>query len=155
MSLVIADCYKDNMLILSDAKITSDGGYRGSEDKDAWRNVEKYGCIKTYLLYGSISVSFAGDWTFMNQFMEWLVEEGPQEFTIKELLIKLLALNIKSNENTDFLLCTFIPKEHLSIRSKMENVNKFPPAGLEIMKLSVYIKKRSFNYKTISKISVT
>lgn len=105
MSLVIADCYKDNMLILSDAKITSDGGYRGIKDKEVWRNVEKYGCIKTYLLCSSISVSFAGDWAFMNQFMEWLIEVGPQEFTIKELLIKLLALNIKSDGNTDFLLC--------------------------------------------------
>lgn len=110
MSLVIADCYKDNMLILSDAKITSDGGYRGIEDKEVWRNVEKYGCIKTYLLYGSISVSFAGDWAFMNQFMEWFIEEGPQEFTIKELLIKLLTLNIKSDGNTDFLLCHLSPK---------------------------------------------
>lgn len=116
MSLVIADCYKDNMLILSDAKITSDGGYRGIEDKEVWRNVEKYGCIKTYLLSDSISVSFAGDWAFMNQFMEWLIEVGPQGLTIEDLLIKLVALNIKSNGNTDFLLCHLHPKESFAFK---------------------------------------
>lgn len=91
MSLIVARKYKDNLIILSDTKLT----YRHEE-----RNRPQDGTIKTIALSPHIAVCYAGDTHFAELALKEIADKLDEAF-IKSILLKY---HRESGQGTDFIL---------------------------------------------------
>ncbi|WP_273321176.1 hypothetical protein [Vallitalea guaymasensis] len=96
MSLVVARKIKNNIIIMSDTKLT----YKDKVE----RNKITSGTIKTVIIGKEINLSFAGETLYAKEALNW-IEENQQKINVNDLIVYLENINKKSEFETDFILC--------------------------------------------------
>lgn len=91
MSLIVARKYNDNLIILSDTKLT----YRYEE-----KNSPKDGTIKTIILSSNKAVCYAGD----VHFAELALKEIAEDLDVSRIESILMKYHHESEQATDFIL---------------------------------------------------
>lgn len=102
MSLIVVDKYNDYLAIFSDTKITFEAMNKIPNEVE--HNILKYGCLKSYIISDNVCISFAGQLYYMNLFMKWFIDDMDGNCSINQVVNKLVELNIRSNNSTDFII---------------------------------------------------
>lgn len=97
MTLIVARIQGKNLQIDSDNIITDPNESKGV------RNIQK-GIIKTIILNGNLSVSYAGDVEYAQKTINEIYELN--DFSLEHIKNKLLNANINSSAQVDFILAT-------------------------------------------------
>jgi tetratricopeptide (TPR) repeat protein len=100
MSLIVARKHKNNLIVLSDTKLT----YRHEE-----RNSPRDGTIKTIILSPDVAVSYAGD----VYFAEEALKEVGDSVEVSDIESILLKYHNESRRTTDFILAVGFDNPYL------------------------------------------
>lgn len=106
MSLVVAKKEDFNIYIVSDTKLTNPHGV----NREILEAPEELSAIKTVIINPYIAISFAGVATNAKQAIAVCRK---LDYNINEIINHLLETNIKSGNETEFIVCINLPPFHI------------------------------------------